>query len=174
MRAARTFLKRDPSVMKWNPLPSEMFLTGGRMHGILTSWVGTPYMEGQQLKKGGVDCIRFCCGVIDELFGYSRTPIEHLPADMSLHSPRSAFAAMKKLHRLYAPLEAVSPESLQPGDLLVVGPVHGGPGHLMIVGAMPSTIYHSTPGGVVQAGVGIPSSMELFKVYRFSERDKWA
>lgn len=159
--------------MKWNPLPDSLSSVEERLHSILTSWIDTPYMEGQQLKKGGVDCVRFCCGVVDELFGYSRAPIEYLPADMSLHSPRSAFAAMKKLHRLYAPLEAVSPESLQPCDLLVVGPVHGGPGHLMIVGAMPSTIYHSTNRGVVQAGIGMPSGMELFRIYRFSERDKW-
>ena len=159
--------------MFWNPLPEKLSPVENKMHRILSSWVNTPYMEGQQLKHAGVDCIRFCCGVADELFGYSRASIEHLPADMCLHSPRSAFAAMRQLRRLYAPLESVSPESLQPGDLLVVGPVRGGPGHLMIVGASRSSIYHATKQGIVRTGMGIPNGMELFRTYRFSERAKW-
>lgn len=157
--------------MIWHPWPE----IHDRLRPILLSWKGTPYLEGSKCKGGGTDCVRFCCGVVDELFGYSRCPTSHLPADVAFHSPDTAFEAMRALRRLYDPLLTVNPTEVQPGDLVVTGPAKGGPGHLMIVGPKRNTLWHQTKtkSGVVMTGFAPPEGFKVFRIYRFADREQW-
>ena len=162
--------------MIWNPLPRDLEHIGIRLGLIFQSWKGTPYSECSQAKGGGVDCVRFCCGVVDELFDFSRANIESLPSDACFHSRETALGGMKKLKELYNPLVTVGENDLQPGDLIVSGPLgkNGGPGHLMIVGSLPKSIWHCTNHvGVVRTGMTVPMGHKHFVSYRFQDREKW-
>lgn len=145
-----------------------------RLHKVLLTWENTPYKLGDQRKGLGTDCIRFCCGTIDEMFGFARAAIELLPQDLSMNQPATAFKTMRKLKKLYAPLEYVPISSpVEPGDLVVSGPIGGGPGHLMIVGAQPNTLWHATNTKVVQTGMAVPVEQTHFKTLRFKDKALW-
>ena len=113
----------------------------------------------------GVDCVRFVCGVLDELFGLD-TDARTLPQDVALHQPRLARAAMKRIMSLYSPFVSVTDLRLVGGDVLVVGERDGGPGHVMIVGFEPWTIWHATKPCVQKTGFALPSSQKVFRIYR--------
>ncbi len=131
----------------------------------LKRWEGTPYRADQQSPGSGVDCVRFVCGVLDELFGLE-TDARTLPQDVALHQPRMARAAMKRIMSLYSPFETVSGLYLVGGDVLVVGERDGGPGHVMIVGSEPWTIWHATRPCVQKTGFSLPETQKVFKIYR--------
>lgn len=132
----------------------------------LSRWEGTPYVLGSQAPgvRGGVDCVRFGCAVLDELYR-TKTPIETLPPDRALHDPAGAMRAMRRIRRLYMPNRIVEDGSIEPGDALVVGPHNGGPGHLMIAG-VDGFLWHASgpPGPVVRTGLS--TRQRVFRVYR--------
>ena len=148
-----------------------------RLAGILDSWEGTPYAPGQQMKGAGVDCVRFVCGVLDECYGSKRIPVPELPGDIALHQRGTAIAAMRFIMELYKPNAAVTDEVLEPGDIVVVGPAGGGPGHAMIVGARTNELWHSTDRRVQMTGLGFlqqhSHGYSLFGVYRALDRERW-
>lgn len=147
-----------------------------RVHQIASSWERTPYMALQSNKGGGVDCIRFVCGVADELYGYSRGPAITLPPDQALHDREGAIAAMKALCRRYEPLDdATEDPFIEPGDIIVVGPMGGGPGHAMIVGGHRGHVWECLqPLGVQRSGMPLlGESLELFRIYRVRDKHKW-
>ena len=126
----------------WEPHPDPE--ASAALARVLASWDRTPYMAGQQCKKAGVDCVRFVCGCLDELAGIV-TPIHTIPPDTCFHDPETAHAAADKIRSLYLPVQDVDfeREKVRPGDVLITGPVKGGPGHAMIVGPEPNTVWHS-------------------------------
>ena len=158
--------------MIWN---STNFGYEDRLLKILQGWKGTPYKEGSQVPKMGVDCVRFCCGVVDALFGFPRTTLNLLPADVALHDKLTALKAMRTLRRLYSPLLRVptEPGIVEPGDLLVTGPTGGGPGHIIIVGPEKNTTWQATSQSVEKTGLTVPYRMDLFRIFRFEDRHKW-
>jgi hypothetical protein len=138
------------------------------------SWEETPYCPGQQTKSVGVDCIRFGCAVLDELY---RRPLTDLPIrapDASMHDPDGAFSVMRQIMRRFPDHVAVEDGSAQPGDVLVVGPRSGGPGHMMIVGHQPGTVWQAAADRVHFTGLYLPSSATLFRVFRMADRESWA
>ena len=64
----------------WRPLQGfpEATAAQDRLQDVLRGWEGTPYRAGAQAKgrDGGVDCVRFVCGVLDELYGERRSAIQ--------------------------------------------------------------------------------------------------
>ncbi len=160
---------------KWNPLPEELTPLYKKLQELFDSWRFTPYLEGSCAIQEGVDCVRWICyGIVDQLFGYKRIINAKLPSDACFHSPKHCFAAMKILKESYDPLIRVPYSELQPGDLLVSGPLHGGPGHLMMVGPRPNTIWHtSIICGVTMTGMLPPFGYRFFRAWRFAERSKW-
>jgi len=147
-----------------------------RLHEVVKSWEKTPYMALQSKKQGGVDCIRFVCSVADELYGYSRGPMVSLPPDQAMHDREGALAAMRAICRRYEPLiDATDDEYLEPGDILVVGPSGGGPGHAMIAGGRQGHIWECLASGVTLSGMPlIGSAVELFRIYRVMDKHKWS
>lgn len=155
---------------KWRTLPC-----ADRVHAIAKSWEKTPYMALKSAKQGGVDCIRFVCSVADELYGYSRGPMITLPPDQAMHDRAGALAAMRAICRRYEPLiDATDDEFLEPGDILVVGPNGGGPGHALIAGGKQGHVWECLARGVTLSGMPIiGSTTELFRIYRVTDKDKW-
>lgn len=136
-----------------------------RLRLALESWLGTPYREGDQMQGIGVDCVRFVCGVLDEMYGYQRELPRNLPSDRALHDREGAIAAMHRLLTLY-PADEILDKAVEPGDILVWSPSGGGPGHAMIAGPDPSILWHVEPSaGVCYTGFG-STNMELHAVYR--------
>ena len=146
-----------------------------RLQVVLLSWDRTPYAARKQVKGMGVDCVRFVCAVLDEVRGISGRKIETLPNDAAMHTPSGAMSVMRAIRRLYMPNESVLDGSLEPADVIVSGPIAGGPGHAMIVGAEPNVLWHSTADRVQRTGLGYLRSRasKIFRVYRGLDKDLW-
>lgn len=112
-----------------------------RLEAVLQSWAGTPYMHGQQCKGAGVDCVRFVFAVLDELLGVT-TPVVTLPPDVCVHAPEKAEEHVERLRACYDCAE-VPLDAIEPGDVVVSGPVKGGPGHVFIMGEG-RVLWHAT------------------------------
>ena len=150
---------------------SENFLA--RLHVILRSWDGTPYMAGQQMKGAGVDCVRFVCGVLDEMLRQPSTGVESLPPDTAMNNRRGAVDLMRAIRRRY-PNSAGVPagQPVQPLDIIVVGHLTGGPGHAILVGDRPNTLWQAGTLGVYFTGLGLHADWQhVFRVYRFTNRE---
>lgn len=140
----------------------------------LLPWEGTPYLVGQQTRGAGVDCVRFVCGVLDELYG-KKTPIETLPQDAALHVPGRATVAMGRIWKLYQPNIEVLDGTIEPGDILITGRLGAGPGHAMIAGPRRWILWESTNDGVHYTGLGgiAASGHVLSHVFRPLNKRKW-
>lgn len=163
----------------WKPVTGPPYtkarLYEARLEAALVSWEGTPYMRGQQLRGVGVDCVRFVAAVMDEVLGRPRTPIETLPDDAALHDRVGAICGMKRLRKLFWPNKPIPLDApLEPGDIVVTGPENGGPGHGMIVGARPNTIWHSSGTSVHWTGLRPPKGHKVFRVYRMDDEERVA
>lgn len=138
----------------------------------LLAWERTPYRSGQQARGAGVDCVRFVCAILDELFGKT-TPIETLPQDAALHARATAILVMKKIRQLYQPAERVTDGTLEPGDVLVTSRPGGGPGHALIAGPRRWELWESTLDGVHRTGLGGLADWQLEHVFRPSDKASW-
>lgn len=165
--------------MEWAPL-ADLGNAQERLGDALRAWSGTPYLSGQRLRGVGADCIGAVFGVLDDVDGRPRAQNPQLPADTSLHDRVSAYKAVSAIRHIYAPAErlrwADGKMVVQPGDLLVVGTTHGGPGHLMIVGVRKNTVWHATRSnaGFAMTGWALGDGFErLFAIYRLQDRERW-
>jgi len=138
-----------------------------KLEGVINSWKGTPYAPGQQAKGIGVDCVRFVTGIMDEM---SNTTHDYttLPPDSYLHNPARSHAAVRQIIKLYAPFQKVIDGNIQPGDVLVVGPRQGGPGHAYIVGCYDNELWDATGPGVKKTSYAgaLMNGMILHRAYR--------
>lgn len=134
----------------------------------LREWEGTPYAPGQHVKQRGVDCVHFITAIYDSITGQNFT-YEPLPQDMSFHNKEGAEAGMRRLFRMY-PCEPLDSDTVQAGDIVVCGPVSGGPGHGMIAGK--SALWHVDSQRVCMAGLCIAQTgTAVFKqIRRFTNR----
>ena len=150
-----------------------------RLRAVLASWDDTPYQHNQQIKGVGVNCSRFLAGVLDEMYRRpTKTVLPDFPADGAMHDRAGAFRALRFFLDHYPNhTDEVVDGWCEPGDVIVVCPVNGGPGHAMIVGVDPNTVWHS-PGpeeSVCFTGFSLPEKYQrLFAVYRMSDRENWA
>ncbi len=120
--------------------------------------------------------MRFVAGVMNELSGEERVCPPRLPQDRAMHDPHGALHVMHNIARGFEPFEVVKRGGdIEPGDVIIVGPVGGGPGHGMIVGVRPSSVWHSTGKGVQYTGLSSLRILRqrIFRVYRYLEKNKW-
>jgi len=113
---------------------------------------------------------------MNELSGREEVVRAEWPQDASMHDARGSFRAMKKIAEGFTPYERVESSGvIEPGDIIVVGPHGGGPGHGMIVGGRENTIWHSTGIGVQFAGISYLwlTDQRIFRVYRYLRKDLW-
>ena len=163
----------------WVPVslePEAAALYLAKLEEVLASWQGTRYWPGQCSKGVGVDCVRFVCSVIDELSGKSHEEeVSTLPQDSAMHNRAGAIATMRTIKNRFRPIKKITDGSLEPGDIVVTGPVDGGPGHGMIVGPRKNEIWHATHTRVQRTGVSVISKGkdQIFAVYRCQDRDQW-
>lgn len=167
-----------PLEVAWKPLPQELAGQQRKLDQVLRSWEGTPYLPGRQDLGKGVDCVRYVAAVLDAMRG-KQTPIETLPDDTALHNRKAAIAGMHKLRRALEPNDMLrfdGPAELEPGDVIVTGPVGGGPGHAMIVGCKPNVIWESSGTGVRRVGLyGLrQAAVAVYYVFRCGDRGSWA
>jgi hypothetical protein len=171
-RSQRRKAARKQAELIWRPLQGfdGTDLVMAVLDRVLRSWEDTPYGEQQQLKGVAVNCVLFVSGVSDEMRG-TITPIRTLPPDHCLHDRDGTTAAMHQL-AIACNAKLSHSKEIEPGDVLVVGPIGGGPGHAMIVGVRPGEIWHATKSGVTRTGLGI-EGYELFGVFRVQDKAKW-
>lgn len=140
-----------------------------RLAAILSGIEGTPF---HQLR-----CADFAVRVLDELYGLptEEAVASQIPTDIAAHDRRGAVRAMRMLLERYPCHKRLRGRSVEPGDLLVVGPVGGGPGHVMIVGPKENTAWHSLPrSGVHQTGMFLPEHYKFYRAYRCTDREEWS
>lgn len=146
----------------------------------LERWDGTPYQPNKQDRGpgGGVDCVRFVAGVLDDLRG-KRTPIETLPPDAAMHDRPRAIAAMLKLRRALEPNDEIKPVAgvllVEPGDVVVTGPVDGAGGHALLVGTQPNVLWESNNVGVRRVGMSAlkRAGIAVFHAFRPTDKAAW-
>ena len=147
-----------------------------KLNRILSSWEGTPYQLGRQEPGAGVDCVRFLCAVLDEMKGIFTSPAI-LPMDTAMHRSETAVTTMLQIMQLYQPNAPVYDGTIEPGDVLIVGPGGWRPRHAMLVGPQPNTLWHAGRTGVHRTGLGLNTLSgwtKVFRVYRCTDREKWS
>lgn len=145
-----------------------------RLARVLASWEGTPYAAGQGHRGVGGDCVRATVAILSEWMRWPLVPLDTLPPDASLHSRQGAMRGLHRIRRALPPhvrLRGDAKRRAQPGDVLVTGPLLGGPGHAIIVGPRENTLWQATHAGFLMSGWALPAShVRLFAVLRFVER----
>lgn len=152
-----------PFDLTWTEAPADC----GKLRVVLESWRGTPCKDGEALKGTRANCATFVWAVMLELHRPNPAPEPFLfrMADVH-HGPHpAALAAVGRFKETFH-LEQIEGSEVRPGDILVAGPAHGGPSHLMIVGPRKNTVWHCTPQGVQMGGWILPGSLRLNGVFR--------
>lgn len=146
--------------------------TAQRIESILKSWEGTRYLSGCQAKQVGVDCVRFVSGVLDELFG-TKTILERLPRDIAFRDNDKCFSALRAFMERYEYVK-IADGNLQPGDVVMVGPLAGGPGHALITGSR--HLWQCGTFKVERTGTAFPIGESFYfkKAIRGTNRERWA
>lgn len=146
-----------------------------RLEAVLQSWKGTPYCLGQQCKGMAVDCVRFVCGVLDEMYQQPYKTVGVLQDDIAFHSREAASEGFRTIMQLYPDHTALRGNEVEPGDILICGSKYGGPGHAMIAGTRQSTLWHTNSHKVVQTGLAFPQAgmYHLHRILRADDKDKW-
>jgi hypothetical protein len=113
--------------------------------------------------------VRFVVRVYDELQG-TKSLVTTLRGDVATHAPHIAQAGLDRLVGQFD-LQPCGP-FVEPGDLLVCGPVCGGPGHVMIVGTVKNQLWHASYDRVKVVGMGITGMLGnvLHSVWRMPLR----
>ncbi len=153
--------------MKWLPVDPRI---EARILQVVAPWTGTPYMSGQQMPGMGVDCYRFVCAVLDELYGEPNDLRKiNIPHDTCMHNPSKAKAGMRKILERYPHEILQGVGEVQSGDIVVTGQ-NGAPGHAMI--ALNMSFWH-------QSGIKVCSTsrqgMEWppVKICRPKNKESW-
>lgn len=162
--------------LSWTPLANEEHTR--RLNNLFKRWEGTPYREGSKAPGAGVDCVRFNTGVLDSMERTIRERI-WIPSDVCYHDLQKAWAASKELMQRYWPILVIKDGKTQPGDMLVSGPIEGGPGHSALVGVLENTIWQIAGPGtkVSMTGFGniCPKGFKIYKVLRIKDRStRWS
>lgn len=167
--------------MIWKPIRHSALNPGlvqkitDRLESVLQGWKGTRYGLGQQCKGMAVDCVRFVCAVLDEMYQQPYQDIEFFQDDMAFHSRAAALGAFRTILRLYPEHTALQGNEVEPGDVLICGSKSGGPGHAMIAGTRQSILWHTDGHSVVQTGLVFPQAgmYHLHRILRANDKDRW-
>ena len=139
-------------------------------------WINTPYALGQCCPGRGVDCINLACAIQDDLRGRpAPSAVKSLRGDACLHAPDRCRAALKKILENYQPLDTFGPtEPVEPGDVIVIAPAGGGPGHALTAVGPTGIFIHTDSRRVVLTGLPLPESMsEVLHIYRYPFKAEW-
>jgi hypothetical protein len=157
----------------WSPLACPRQTAA--LEAVQQKWLGTPYGAGQQVPGVAVDCVRLLCRMLDELHGLDETPLAQIPPDASMHTREGAQLTMMAIMHAYKPWIKITDGKIEPGDIVVVGPVGGGPGHGMMVSTRRNCLIHADQEEVALAGLGFFSEHQrVFGVFRKGNREEWA
>ncbi len=97
-----------------------------------------------------------------------------IPHDISFHNRKGAMSGLRWFMRQFPTCKQQTNGEIEPGDVLITGPVGGGPGHAMIVGPWENQIWQATgASGVHFTGMALPHIFELHAVFRFTDREVW-
>ena len=159
--------------MIWLPLDRSV---EARLSNVLQSWKGTPYMRGQKVKGIAVDCVRFVCGVLDEMYRRPFEDFRDLPSDACMENPKGAVKVMLTVLRRYdhIKVDTLNGLKIEPGDVILVG-TDEGPGHAMIAGTKHNQVWHCNGKKVVFSPLSFSGKGmdKLFAVYRPQGKDQW-
>ena len=163
--------------LTWKELPEHHEEICSRLSEILSSWEGTPHINGACCKGVGVDCINFVLkGVVDELYGYPRN-VTRRSISLCLYSKEKADAALREILSEYQPVKRVLDKTIEPGDIIVTATDIEAPGHIMIAGPKQSELWHTYSSPVHRTGLGFFSGhsqiMNYYRTYRFQDKEKW-
>lgn len=169
------------STLAWRPItepeldPRDAASIEHRLGLILRRWEGTPYLAGQRRCGVATDCRGFVLGVYDELFGFERPEawIE-FSQDGAMHNRAAAEAIADRTTAIYG-AERVHDGSIEPGDgILMACGYRAGPGHFLIAGVEPNTIWHAGHLRVTRTGFGFARRWQrIVAVYRVKGRSAW-
>ena len=144
-----------------------------RLARILGEWERTPYDIKFAEKGVGVYCTAFIARVLDELYGQDPTPLLKIPDDIAFHSTEGAFSGLKWFMRQYPTCERITDGVVEPGNVIIVGPVGGGPGHAMMVGPRENALWQASGSGVHYTGFALPDTYQFFAAYKFTDCERW-
>lgn len=145
-----------------------------RLGEVLRSWEGTRYLAGQQARGAAADCAGFVVGVLNELAGTAHVAARIAP-DAGAHAPDRAGLALEGLVATFG-LEPVAVVEgvlvLEPGDVIVTGPVARGPTHGLLVGDERRMVWDATGRGVRRISLGLLALVghEVFGAWRLRDR----
>ncbi|MCP4612149.1 MAG: hypothetical protein GY845_25925 [Planctomycetes bacterium] len=135
-----------------------------KLASVLQGWLGTPYREGQAVKGVGVDCVRFGVSVACEMANIDMIDVPRDAPLTSTFSPKKAFATVKKIRDqlpMYKQAEIKRITVIYPGDLIIARRGEG-PGHILVVGTKPHSLYHAINGsGVAKTGTSAIGQIEF-------------
>lgn len=147
-----------------------------RLQQAIARWSKTPYVAGQFQPGLGIDCVRYCWGVLNEAFFETwdhGTALPREAQDAALHNTEVS----KKVARLF--IEKFDLYSLEPrrtpmaSDILSVkaklpGVQTVNPVHLILVGMNGIKCHHAVPGlGIADTGIGgVRASYDITHIYR--------
>ena len=175
-----TAVTLQPLNLTWRPY-RRPFLTDAqaiaieaRIDDVLRSWLGTPYLLGSAAKgkAGGVDCKRFVCSTLDDLYGCVREPVERIRSDTCLHRPDVVASLVRRILRSYEPAIEITDGSIEPGDVIAVSAQHSGQGHALFVSSKRNLLFHATDRGVVTSGIAFQVGTRAH-VYRVLDKERW-
>lgn len=160
--------------LRWRAIDGSI---ADRIDIVLMSWLFTPYMSGQRVRKIGVDCVQFIPAIYDTLFSNAKpTPAPRLGPDSGIHNNRIGFCVVSALK---APFDmfTVRDQTIEPGDVLVTrgfldpyGPERMG--HAVIAGKRPFSIFHADMTlGVCETS--IHSMPGILRIYRTRRKSEW-
>lgn len=173
-----------PMPLSWHPMRLGLGLSNDhvrssaiekRIGKVLESWEGTPYSLKMSRRGEGTYCSAFVCHVLDELYFRTPTELPKIPDDISFHDWAGAVAGLKWFLRQFPSAERIEGQGeVEPGDVIITGPVDGGPGHAIIVGSRRNTMWQASGVcGVHYTGLSLPDQAQMHAVFRFRDRGLW-
>lgn len=145
------------------------------LDAVLRSWLGTPWVAGQSRRGVGADCWGFVAGVLDELHGYSQPTVRPvLSFEGEWHEPEASMVLSMGRAGNWPHVLRPRKSEIEPGDVLIVRVGQkGGPGHVLIAGVNPQTLWHANPGvGVCSTSLRIMGTRVL-RAWRPTEKEAW-
>jgi len=148
----------------------------------LETWVGTPYVPGQQKKGSGIDCIRFVFSMLDWLYEFENpTKCPRLPSQVGMNNKPLAMTGLKAAFKAYKPEvlwnninpTRLMPEYPEPGDVMIIRRGDNSPAHSLIAGTRRNILWHCDyargmdgNGGVMETSYGFAQQLGIMRIWR--------
>lgn len=144
-----------------------------RYEDILRSWEGTPWVAGQCVRGKCTDCVRFVIAVLDEMYVIKAPLIPRKNQQFSYHNREAAFELAHMIATRYPSEVIKDSKDIMPADVVVVrNSEEGGPGHVLLAGVMPFSLWHCAQDvGVCRTSLTQFKIVE--KIWRPLEKSRW-